>query len=106
MKEIYRALGDYFSRKADTKDGNKRNRRSINDTVAVDEYMPQTPEARASYSIRIYPANGGNVVEVRAFRPEKSNQIYEDNTQLYIVQDGEDLVEGIGKAMMLTKMSS
>ena len=106
MKEIYRALGDYFSRKADSKNGNKRNRRSINGSVAVDEYMPQTPEARASYSIRIYPASGGNVVEVRAYKNTKSNQVYEDNANLYIVQDGEDLVEGIGKAMMLTTLSS
>lgn len=106
MKEIYRALGDYFSRKADSKDGNKRNRRSINDSVAVDEYMPQTPEARASYSIRIYPANGGSIVEVRSYNNKNTNQVYEDNANLYIVQDGEDLVEGIGKAMMLTTLSN
>ena len=107
MKSVYRALANYFDRKANDGYGPKRSNR-LKDSVSIEEYMPTTPEGRQSYNIRVYPANGGYIVEVR-FYGNRSNsnhsQVYEDVSNLYIIQDGEDLVEGIGKAMMLDKLS-
>lgn len=102
---IYEALAKYFHRKAY---GDKKMNRHNELTVPIDDYMSTTPEGRQSYNIRVYPANGGNIVEVRSYgnRSNRHNsQVYEDVSNLYIIQDGEDLVEGIGKAMMLDKLS-
>lgn len=107
MKSVYRALANYFDRKANDGYGPKRSN-CLTESVYEDRHMGYTPEGRQSYNIRIYPANGGNIVEVRSYgnrSNSNSPQVYEDVSNLYIIQDGEDLVEGIGKAMMLDKLS-
>ena len=46
---------------------------------------------------RVVKAIGGSIIEARRYDPKTERQ----NTNLYLVQDGEDLTESLGKVMTM-----
>jgi hypothetical protein len=51
--------------------------------------------------IQVYAANGGMVVETRTYDRQKDRT----NTNLYIVNDGEDLGNELGKILTMASLS-
>jgi hypothetical protein len=51
--------------------------------------------------IQVYSANGGMVVETRTYDRQKDRT----NTNLYIVNDGEDLGNELGKILTMASLS-
>ena len=63
----------------------------------------QTPNKEPSYTLRIYPASGGRVIE--CFSLTNINNHYTENIELYVIPEGADLVDELGKVLMLHSLT-
>jgi hypothetical protein len=63
----------------------------------------QTPNKEPSYNLRIYSASGGRVIE--CFSSTHINNNYQESTELYVIPDDTDLVDELGKILMLHSLT-
>ena len=63
----------------------------------------ETPNKEPSYNLRIYSASGGRVIE--CFSSTNHNNNYKESTELYVIPEGTDLVDELGKVLMLHSLT-
>jgi hypothetical protein len=63
----------------------------------------QTPNKEPSYNLRIYSASGGRVIE--CFSSTHINNNYQESTELYVIAEGANLVDELGKILMIHSLT-
>tara|TARA_R110002124_G_scaffold279055_1_gene451382 strand:- start:353 stop:727 length:375 start_codon:yes stop_codon:yes gene_type:complete len=82
---------------------NPRNTNKVGMTPSSSRGSIQTPNKEPSYTLRIYPASGGRVIE--CFSLTNTNNHYTENIELYVIPEGADLVDELGKVLMLHSLA-
>lgn len=117
--KLYRKLGDYFHDKADDIEYGPAD----DETMKPDYPMEHVGKLRGSasgvlstsrsndvhadptYNIRVYSANGGRIIECHTVS-SKSNGYTETPARLYVINDDDDLIEELGRILMVDKLSN
>lgn len=106
LNKIYSVIGNFFLRRTDEywDDQDAGNRMSTSSAGLRDLYSHQrTPDMEPSFNIRIYSAKGGRVVECHTSHNAKSNS--QNSLDLYVIPDGTDLVDELGKILMMHSLT-
>lgn len=82
---------------------------SLDDYIIHDDNkVSWRPDVDPSYNIRVYSANGGRIIECRTttLTTVAGRSGYDHDTRLYVISDGADLTEELGKILMIDSLSN
>lgn len=118
--KLYRKLGDYFHDRADDIEYGPEEDESMKPDYPMERVgkarlggfvesgeigSKREVHADPSYSIRIYSANGGRIIECHTVA-SKSNGFQESSPRLYVINDDADLTAELGKILMIDSLSN
>jgi len=112
LNKIYSVIGNFCLRRTDEywddQDAGDRMSTSSRGAGLRDLNSHQrTPDMEPSFNIRIYSAKGGRVVECHTSHNAKSNSHSQsqNSLDLYVIPDGTELVDELGKILMMHSLT-
>ena len=117
INKIYSMIGHFFLRRTDeywedrdfNESGEFTSGASTKGTryTGLNKYASHqlTPDTEPSYNIRIYSAKGGRVVECHTSTTQANQQFKNEIIDLYVIPDGTELVDVLGKILMLHSLT-
>jgi hypothetical protein len=112
LNKIYSVIGNFcLSRTDEYRDEYPSEAKSSNSrSVGLRDLNShqRTPDMEPSYNIRIYSAKGGRVVECHTSHNSNSNshtQSTQNSLDLYVIPDGTELVDELGKILMMHSLT-
>jgi len=115
LNKIYGVIGYFFLKRTheyweergyeesdDFPSGGARRFSGANTTTSSHQ---RTPDTEPSYNIRVYSAKGGRVVECHTSTNHANQQFQNNTTDLYVIPDGTDLVDELGKILMMHSLT-
>jgi len=121
LNKIYSVIGNFFLKRTDEywqeRDygecddvpfSTSRFGRNVNGTTTKlknQSHHQLTPDTDPSFNIRIYSAKGGRVVECHTTTNHANQQFQGSSTDLYVIPDGTDLVDELGKILMMHSLT-
>lgn len=112
INKIYSMIGHFFLRRTDEywedRDFNESGS-SVKGTryTGLNKYSSHklTPDTEPSYNIRIYSAKGGRIVECHTSTNQANQQFKNETIDLYVIPDGTELVDELGKILMMHSLT-
>jgi len=113
LNKLYSTIGNFCLRRTDAYLQNHNNEDGPTSTTLLgypsnagatmkrNHNNNNTPNTEPSYNIRIYSAKGGRVIECHS----NTSHNHQDNTDLYVIPDGTDLVDELGKILMMHSLT-
>tara|TARA_R110000765_G_scaffold102250_1_gene191015 strand:- start:661 stop:993 length:333 start_codon:yes stop_codon:yes gene_type:complete len=108
LNKIYSVIGHFFLRRTDEywedQGADERMSGYSNGIKDRSSSHQRTPDMEPSFNIRIYSAKGGRVVECHT-SPASNSQFKSNSIDLYVIPDGTELVDELGKILMMHSLT-
>jgi|TARA_R110002033_G_scaffold23991_3_gene56427 hypothetical protein len=108
LNKIYSVIGHFFLRRTDEywdeQVSEERMSGYSNGIKDLSSSHQRTPDMEPSFNIRIYSAKGGRVVECHT-SPASNSQFKSNSIDLYVIPDGTELVDELGKILMMHSLT-
>jgi hypothetical protein len=108
LNKIYSVIGHFFWRRTDEywedQGADERMSGYSNGIKDRSSSHQRTPDMEPSFNIRIYSAKGGRVVECHT-SPASNSQFKSNSIDLYVIPDGTELVDELGKILMMHSLT-
>ena len=110
FNKIYSVIGHFFLRRTDEywdEQVSEERMSGYSNGIGIKDRSSshqRTPDMEPSFNIRIYSAKGGRVVECHT-SPASNSQFKSNSIDLYVIPDGTELVDELGKILMMHSLT-